>query len=260
MKRLTIFGNPVEHSISPNLHNKALQEFNIEGEYTKTHLEDGSKIKEIFLKNFDGANVTVPFKEIAYQLCDEVRGIAKEIGAVNTLVNEDGKMVGYNTDAPGFYKCIENLSLKSALILGAGGSSKAISFYLKEKNIDVTVVNRSEEKLEIFKEKSFKTYTHKTFQAIDEYDIVINTTSAGLTNNSLPMPEDLIERTLNKTKFVYDIIYNVETSLLKLADTLKINHSNGKDMLLNQAVLAFNIFFNNSLDEDKIEQSMKKTI
>ena len=127
MKLFSIFGNPVKHSISPRMHNLAFMELKIDGAYIRTLVEDGEKLKDIFeLQKLNGANVTVPHKETAFKQCDKIKGIAKQIGAVNTLVLEEGNLVGYNTDAPGFMKAIEEFTpIKKALILGAGGTAKA---------------------------------------------------------------------------------------------------------------------------------------
>lgn len=161
MNLFAIFGNPVKHSISPKMHNLALQALNIQGCYIRHGFEDGTKVIENFYTlGLDGANVTVPHKEEAFKQADIVDDFAKEVGAVNTLVKKGDKVYGYNTDAPGFYKAIESFGkINSVLILGAGGTAKAIATILKEKNITVTVLNRSKERLSYFKEKKFQCYT-----------------------------------------------------------------------------------------------------
>ena len=152
--QFVIFGNPVEHSKSPQMQNAGLKHINFDGNYKKHHLVDGNTIKDVFLQNnYMGANITVPHKEDAFANADEVRGLAKEIKAVNTYINENGKVVAYNTDAPGFLKAIESFgTIKNVLLLGAGGTAKAIALALKSKDIKVTVLNRSEGKLDFFKE------------------------------------------------------------------------------------------------------------
>ena len=128
-KQFVIFGNPVSHSKSPQMHNAGLKYINFDGEYIKHQLIDGNTIKEVFLQNnYGGANITVPHKEYAYENADEVRGLAKEIKAVNTYINENGKIIAYNTDAPGFLNAIESFGeVKNVLLLGAGGTAKAIA-------------------------------------------------------------------------------------------------------------------------------------
>ena len=122
-QKFAIFGNPVAHSKSPQMQNAGLKHINFDGNYDKHHLEDGSTIKDIFLaSNYKGANITVPHKEHAFANADEIRGIAQKIQAVNTYVNENGKVVAYNTDAPGFLKAIESFgTIKNVLLLGEIG-------------------------------------------------------------------------------------------------------------------------------------------
>ena len=128
MKKLyAIFGNPVKHSRSPLMHNHVFKNLHVDSCYTRIHLLDGEKLKETFFaQKLSGANITVPHKEAAFKACDEVRGFAKEIGVVNTIVNENGKLIGYNTDADGFLFSIQEFeNIKKVLIIGAGGTAKA---------------------------------------------------------------------------------------------------------------------------------------
>ncbi len=238
------------------MHGFAIEGLNLDASYTKTLLEDGSKIKEIFLNEFDGANVTVPHKEIAYKLCDEVRGVAKEIGAVNTLVKENGKMIGYNTDASGFYESIKEFSeVKDVLILGAGGTSKAISLYLKNKGYNITVLNRSSKRLESF--VKFETYDWERFKP-KRFDMVINTTSAGLSDSNYPTPREMLEDILKNAKVAVDVIYNKNTPFLAMAKKMNLKTKDGSDMLLFQGVKAFNLFYVEKFEEEEITKFMRK--
>lgn len=257
MNLFTIFGKPVSHSISPTVHNSALKDLNLKGEYSKCELQNGEDLrKSFFHMNLNGANVTVPYKEDAFAQCDEVKGIAKKIKAVNTLVRCDEKMIGYNTDAPGFMMSIEEfLPLKSALILGAGGTAKALSYALKDKNVKVEILNRSKRRLKDFND--FTSFTWDTFKP-KKYDIIINTTSAGLHDEKLPVPKELLSKTLQLTSSAFDVIYHKETPFASLVHELNIPFKDGKDMLLYQGVLAFNLFFDNKLDQKLITNSMKK--
>jgi shikimate dehydrogenase len=257
-KRFTIFGDPVEHSISPKMHTYAIEGLKLDATYTKTHLKDASKLKSKFLENFDGANVTVPHKEAAYAMCDEVRGIANEIKAVNTLINENGSMIGYNTDAAGFLKSIEPFGkIDSVLILGAGGTAKALAVIFKENKSEVTILNRSENRLDFFKKLGVKTFSWNDFK-LSNYDLVINTTSAGLTDNNLPVNETLLRDIFKNSKYAADVIYNKETPFLKMAKEFKLPYKDGADMLLYQGVLAFDLFYNHKYDLDEITKYMKK--
>ena len=258
-KKFTIFGNPVEHSLSPKMHGFAIEGLGLDATYDKTLLLDGKKLKETFFeKGFDGANVTVPHKEEAFKQADEIRGIAKQIGAVNTLVLENGKMIAYNTDAEGFFESTKEFGkIKSILILGAGGTAKAISLIFKEKGTKVTLLNRSESRLISFKEKGFEAYSWDEFK-VDSYDLVVNTTSAGLNDSSYPTPKNLLQEILKNTKSAIDVIYNKNTPFLQLAKELKIPCKDGSDMLLYQGVKAFNLFYHDKFDEKEITNYMKK--
>ena len=165
MKKFCIFGNPVAHSKSPQMQNAGFKYLNLDASYEKFHLENGDNIKEEFIKNsFSGSNITVPHKEIAFKQADIVRGIAQKIEAVNTYIKEDEKVVAYNTDAPGFLKAIESFgNIKRVLVLGAGGTAKAIALILQEQNIDVVVLNRSKEKLVFFKNNGIKAFSFEDF-------------------------------------------------------------------------------------------------
>ncbi len=255
-KHFTIFGNPVKHSISPKMHTYAIEGFKEEASYTKTLVEDACEIPNIFLSHLDGANVTVPHKESAYKLCDEVRGIAKEIGAVNTLIKEGGNMIGYNTDAEGFYRSMLDFAkVNSALILGAGGTAKAISYILQEKGIDVTILNRSKRRLEAF--EKFKTYDWESFES-GYHDIIINTTSAGLEDAALPAPASIMQSLFSQTKYAIDVIYNQETPFLNEAKRYNLPTKDGADMLLYQGVLAFMLFYHDKYTFEEIVPYMKK--
>lgn len=258
MSLLAIFGNPVSHSISPRLHNAAMQSLGIKGCYIRHQIIEPTTLLSTFKKlQLNGANVTVPHKEAAFEQCDEVRGMAKKIGAVNTLVNENGKIIGYNTDASGFYESIKSFgSIKNALILGAGGTAKAIAVILKENNIKVTILNRSASRLDFFKENGFTCSDWESFTP-SKYELIINTTSAGLKDEQYPLDKELLEKLFTQANFAYDVIYNKKTPFLALTDNHKITYKDGKDMLLYQAVLAFNLFFNNRFKLDSIEKSMR---
>jgi shikimate dehydrogenase len=258
-KKFTIFGNPVKHSISPKMHGYAIDGLKLDATYTKTLIEDACKIPSTFLENFDGANVTVPHKESAYAMCDEVRGVATKIKAVNTLINENGNMIGYNTDAEGFLKSMDSFGqkLNKVLILGAGGTAKALAVIFQKNSTHVTVLNRSSNRLKFFKELNIEAFCWKDFQ-LTSYDLVVNTTSAGLEEDALPINEDILKEIFSNTKFATDVIYNKKTPFLRLADDMNIPNKDGADMLLYQGVLAFNLFFNGKFDEDEIARYMRK--
>lgn len=259
MKLFTIFGNPVSHSISPILHNITIKNLNLNACYTRTKLENGGQIIKKFNNLLlDGANVTVPYKENAYNLCDEVKGIAKSIKAVNTLVKNDNKIVGYNTDAPGFYESIKSFkNIKKALILGAGGTAKAIAFILKQYEIEVTILNRSPKRLNFFKDNGFATFSWNDFE-MKNYDLIINTTPAGLKDSNLPFDETSLNYLMQSSNYAFDVVYGKTTPFLRLAQKNSLIFKDGSDMLLYQAVLAFNFFYKNKFKPEVIEKFMKQ--
>jgi len=277
MKLFAIYGNPVSHSKSPLLHNFVFKNLNFKNYcYTKILLLNGDDIiKNFRLLRLSGANVTVPFKENAFELCDEVVGVARDIKAVNTLIAKESRVIGFNTDAPGFMKAIEEFEgIKKVLIIGAGGTAKALAIALREASLDVTILNRSEARLSYFKVRHFKAFswndfynktpTHPpihpyTHPPIHPFDLVINTTSAGLNDESLPLPKEMLEEILKNTKYAVDVIYGKKTPFLKLCNEFNIINKDGKDMLINQAVYA-NMLFSGNNDFEKVSKLMQEAI
>jgi shikimate dehydrogenase len=260
MKKLfVIFGNPVSHSKSPLMHNFTLKGLGINGCYGRYLLKNGDSLREKFFElDLSGANITVPYKEEAFRACDELDEFAKKIGAVNTIVRRGDKLYGYNTDALGFLKAISEFkNIKRVLFLGAGGTAKATSRILKDRGFEVEILNRSEGRLKDFKDE-FKTYTFDTFKSKKNYDLVVNMTSAGLSDNSLPAPIEILEGVLEGIKGAVDVIYGKETPFLKLAKSKGIKTKDGEDMLIYQGVIAFQYFIDESLDFELIEKFMRK--
>ncbi|WP_297812341.1 shikimate dehydrogenase [uncultured Helicobacter sp.] len=260
--QFAVIGNPIHHSLSPILYNSAFKALGICGFYGRYLLEQNQKFSILKTLHLKGANITVPYKEIAFQSCDEVIGIARQIGAVNTLVFKNNKTLGYNTDALGFYQCIESLNPRNALIIGAGGSARALATILREKGLCVTIINRSQERLINFAQTGFYTATFENFTP-QVYELIINTTPAGLINLSLPLDAAILTPLLSSSKFAFDLVYGKETPFLSLAKSLNIPHSDGKQMLIHQAILAFEIFMesqNISIDKTILHQSMQSVL
>ena len=255
MKLFTIFGNPVIHSKSPRMHNLAFKYLGLNNYcYTKTLLTNGEDIVKVFKKlKISGASVTVPHKEWAFKLADEVRGIAKEIGAVNCLIEEEGRVIGYNTDAEGFIESIKEFNYESVLIIGAGGTSKALSKMFK----NVETLNRSENRLRDF--KNYKTYTWDSFDKTKKYDLIINTTSAGLNDNNLPTPKPILEDLFKNATYAVDVIYH-ETPFQRLAKENNLKLKDGSDMLVYQGVLQFEKFVDIKIDRENIAKIMKESL
>lgn len=264
MKIFAVFGNPVSHSVSPRLHNLALGELGLSREalYTRYELSDGSRLISKFKElKLSGANVTVPHKEAALAQCDVADETAAKIGSVNTLVSRSGKIYGYNTDAPGFLRAIGGFEqINSALVLGAGGTARAVAYALKSRGVRVCVLNRSKERLANFAE--FEKFSWENFAEFKcgKLDLVINTTSAGLKDENLPAPLEILRPLFAEAKFAFDVIYGKKTPFLNLAAGNGLACKDGSEMLLFQAVKALNLFFEGSLDEAKIEVSMRKAL
>lgn len=259
-KLFAIFGDPVSHSRSPLMHNYLFKTLHFDACYTRIHLTDGSQLKKTFLSlALSGANITIPHKEAAYDACDEVRGFARTIGVVNTILLEDGKIIGYNTDADGFIEAIKPFgAIQTVLILGAGGTAKALANRFLQDGYKVTILNRSAQRLNYFEDLGLPCNTWENFTC-KRYDLVVNTTSAGLKDELTPTPKPLIEEILSRTSFVADTIYGKVTPFLKLAKERGIICKDGADMLLYQGVLANHLFCNQQFDLDTTATIMKES-
>jgi len=254
-----IFGNPVSHSKSPLMHNLAFRGLGYNGCYGRYNLEDGSKLREkVFELKIKGANITVPHKEEAYLACDELDNLAEKLGVVNTIVRRGKILYGYNTDALGFLKAIEEFGdLKKVLFLGAGGTAQATSIVLRDAGFDITILNRSANRLESYKERGFRTYTFEDFK-IESFDLIVNMTSAGLKDDSLPAPKEILTELIPKAKACIDVIYGKETPFLKLAKEYKKPTKDGSDMLLYQGIIAFEYFTDKQFSFEEIEKYMRR--
>ena len=260
MQLFTIFGNPVSHSKSPLMHNLAFQGLGYNGVYTRYRLEDGSQLREKFFElGISGANITVPHKEFAFKACDELDEFAQKVGSVNTIVNRDGKLYGYNTDAPGFLKAISEFKeIKTVLFLGAGGTAQSTSIVLRDAGYKVTLLNRSPKRLERYKKEGFKTFTFEDFEMNEHFDLVVNMTSAGLEDDSLPCPIEILEEVVLSSKACVDVIYGKETPFLKFAKNYNKPTKDGSDMLLYQGIIAFEYFTNHQYSFDEIKLYMQQ--
>ena len=256
----TIFGNPVSHSKSPLMHNLSFQGLGYNGIYTRYRLEDGSELRQKFFDlDISGANITVPHKAYAFEACDELDAFAQKVGAVNTIVKRDGKLYGYNTDAPGFLKAISEFkNIKRILFLGAGGTAQSTSVVLRDAGYQVVILNRSRGRLERFEREGFTTYTFENFEMEEPFDLVVNMTSAGLEDESLPCPIEILQKVLPKAEACVDVIYGKITPFLKFAQEQNKPTKDGSDMLLYQAIIAFEYFTNQQFSFNEIKEKMQK--
>jgi shikimate dehydrogenase len=247
MKKFLVIGNPIEHSLSPALHNYWIKSNGIDAIYEKQKIVEGELeqlIAQIKKKKIDGINVTVPFKKIIIPFLDELSVEAKNTQSVNTLYLKDNKVVGHNTDIIGFETSINKSKYdvfnKEVLILGAGGVVPSIIFALNKMKVSkIKVSNRTKEKAEDLK-KIFKNIELIEWGEIPNFDIIINATSVGLKeDDNLKLDFSLIYG----NKFFYDVIYNPsETNFLKIGKNVGGQTLNGKLMFIYQALSAFNIW------------------
>ena len=247
MKQYLVIGNPINHSLSPNLHNYWLKKNNINGVYDKKKINE-SDLKNLFFKirnkEINGINVTVPFKKKVIPYLDNLTSEAENTQSVNTIYLDDEKLVGHNTDISGFELAIKDtgydVSNKQILILGAGGVVSSIIFALYEMNVsNIFLCNRTKDKAESLK-RLYKKLTIINWDEASNSDMIINATSVGLKK------EDRLNLDFSKfqnAEFFYDVIYNPkETNFLKDARELKKKSENGKKMFIYQAAEAFRIW------------------
>ncbi len=275
MRKYLVIGNPIEHSLSPLIHNHWIKKYNlVDSVYEKRKVEEKNLknlIKEIKGDEIVGVNVTVPYKKLIIPFLDELDFSAKETQSVNTLFKTNNKIIGYNTDRAGFGDTIReayplsNVSMepqplkgKCIFILGAGGVTSSIISALKGEGADnIILSNRTKEKANELR---------KLFPELEVLDwgkrpticnIVINTTSVGLTKDEeVKIDFSDYDKSFHKNLLFYDLIYNPkETVFLKKARLRGNKTMNGKMMFLNQAKYAFNIWTNimPEIDDDVIK-------
>ncbi|MGM0874344.1 MAG: shikimate dehydrogenase [Bacillota bacterium] len=253
-----LIGCPVEHSMSPDIHNDAFKEKNIDGYYHAFHIEPdqlSESVQALKVLGVKGFNVTIPHKISIIPYLDELNETAKIVGTVNTVVNVNGRLIGHNTDGNGYIRSLTHVLKKpiadhKILIIGAGGAARGIYYTLAHQGCQVIdLCNRTVSKAaELIKECPFKN-TSKALPLeeaelyLESYDIIIQTTSVGLHPNINCKPLSL--KNAKKSAVVSDIVYNpIKTALLEEAEELGLTIHNGVGMLVHQAVLAFELWTN----------------
>ena len=246
MKKYAVIGNPIDHSLSPILHNHWLKENNINAIYDKIKLEENqikNFINKIKKKELAGCNVTVPFKKSVIPFLDKLSFEAKQTQSVNTIILKDDLLIGHNTDIVGFQKAIKSLKYtikdKKIFILGAGGVTPSIIFALNKMGVsEITISNRTKEKAEKLKEQ-FQNISVTEWGKLPDFDVIINATSLGLNNETI----NLDFSNIKDNKLFYDVIYNPsETNFLKEGKKLGNKIDNGKLMFIYQAFEAFKLW------------------
>lgn len=251
-----LIGYPIGHSVSPQMHNAAFTHLNLNFCYTAFEVKSADLPSAIYgarAFNVRGLNVTVPHKVAVIPLLDEIDLIAKRINAVNTILNMDGKLKGYNTDGIGALEAIgeESMKDKAVVILGAGGASRAIAATLQGVCRQIIILNRSTQKA-VSLAKELEKNSQSTIlglplskeniqNTLNQSDVLINTTTVGMYPN---ISETLIDkRYINSGMTVFDIIYNpFETQLLKDAKSQGAHTIGGLDMLVHQGAASSKIW------------------
>jgi shikimate dehydrogenase len=253
-KTFAVIGDPIDHSLSPNIHSAAFRELNLDCSYIayripKGELEEGIEgLKKI---KIDGFNITIPHKIEMMKYLDKIDESCSLIGAVNTVSNKEGILKGYNTDMDGFLEPFKkrklNITDTKVLLLGAGGAARAIvAGFAKEKANSIMIANRTLENAKNLSEFAKKIGLSSNAIKIEEinnstkdYDIVVNATSIGLKNEPSPISLEGI----NEKTIVYDIVYMpMNTDFIKKAKEKGSIVIFGYEMLLGQAVRAFEIW------------------
>ncbi len=250
-----IIGDPIEHTMSPVMHNAAFKNKGVDCAYLAFRVkkeELGKAIEGMRALNMRGLNITIPHKVAVIQFLDELDHLADKIGAVNTIVNNGGVLRGYNTDATGFLQALRERGVeprgKRVVILGAGGASRAISFILAERGSSLAILNRTWDRAKICADRISKIFQSEATAlkldrenlaaALSEADILVNTTSIGMSPdiNETPVTSNLLKPGL----VVFDIVYNpIKTRLQREAEVAGATVISGLDMLVWQGASAF---------------------
>ncbi|WP_408954687.1 shikimate dehydrogenase [Natroniella sp. ANB-PHB2] len=275
-KLVGLLGDPVEHSKSPVMHNAVFDQLDLNYRYLAFQVK-AEEVKEalqgIKALGIKGVNVTIPHKEVVINSLDSLSKEAKLIGAVNTIENKEGRLIGHNTDGQGFMKALEkeggfSAQGKKVLIIGAGGAAKAVAFQLGlEGASELYITNRTfesavnlakdlDEKLTLSKVKAFPLEEEALVNDLPELDLIVDTTPIGMypQTNIAPVIGD---RLLEKSSLITDLVYNpVETVLLKRAKELGVKTVSGLGMLIYQGAIAFEIWTGQKADVEVMKNAI----
>ncbi len=268
VKTYAVIGDPIDHSLSPNIHNAAFRELGLDCTYIAYRIPKGelaAGIEALKKIKISGFNVTIPHKIEMIKFLDSVNEDCSIIGATNTVSNDDGRLIGYNTDMDGFLDPLKrrkiNLADTKVLLIGAGGAARAIvAAFAKEKAEKITIANRTLKKGNDLAQFAHKIGIEANAISLDEvkesasdYNIIVNATSVGLNNEPSPISTE----TINENSIVYDIVYKpINTDLIKQAKNNGATIVYGYEMLLGQAILAFKIWHGVDAPYDAMKRSI----
>jgi len=253
-----LIGDPVEHSMSPVMHNASYQKLGLDYIYLPFRVKKENLSRAISgmqALNIRGLNITIPHKAAVLPFLNKVDALALKIGAVNTIVNDKGVLTGYNTDAEGFLNALHerrvSVDRKKAVIIGAGGAARAIAFALMDKGTNVYIHNRSQERAKVLAGELIDTFNRRVeifplekdylLKSLKSVDLLINTTSVGMSPeiNDTPIPTELLKPGL----VIFDVVYNpLRTRLLIDGEAAGAMTISGIEMLVFQGAVAFEKF------------------
>ena len=256
-----IIGYPLSHTLSPSMHNFIYQKLGIDVEYKKWEISPNnlkSHIEKINNENFIGANITVPYKEKIVTLLDEIRNEAKFTGAVNTIVKNNNKLIGYNTDVYGIEQTLDiklkNDVINNAVIFGAGGAAKAAFFVLLQRGLNnLTIVNRTKSNALKMISKFNNVNCDQNIITLNEKsqiksaclsaDLIINTTILGMKNSGYEDISPIDSTFIDSNSVIFDMVYNpTKTPLIKIALERNANIIEGLNMLVYQAIKSIELW------------------
>jgi shikimate dehydrogenase len=284
--RLSVFGDPVAHSLSPQLHNPALKAAGLDMQYVRVHVtaeEIPEALAAIRDLGFVGTNVTVPHKFTVMDAMDEVDDLARRLGAVNTVVFEDGKMLGFNSDGPGFVRAVRDefhVDVRDlrVLVLGAGGGAgRAVAVQCAVEGCEkLALANRTREKAENLAGELAQYFHDERVQGpgerlevvgwdtgslrdeLDGIDLVVNATSLGMKRTD---PEIIPASIIQPHLMVYDMIYSPpRTKLLAAAADAGARGANGLSMLVHQGAISFEHWFNRAPPVDAMKAGIAAAV
>ncbi|MGB9714204.1 MAG: shikimate dehydrogenase [Candidatus Bathyarchaeales archaeon] len=269
-----LIGDPVEHSLSPYIHNAAFKHLKLDFVYVAFKVSK-ENVKEALegarALGIKGLNVTMPLKTAVIQHLDKLDSDAEKIGAVNTVLNDDGTLIGYNTDGLGALEALkangQNPAGKNILVLGAGGAARAIAFALCKDAKNMTVLNRTLEKARILAEELSRIFDKKVKfgglneetlrNEMEEADILANATAVGMAPKTNETPVNM--KLLHPNLTVFDLVYNPpETRLLKEAKAVGAKTIDGICMLVHQGALSFQIWIGRKAPIDVMTRACKR--
>ena len=263
-----VIGNPVQHSLSPMIHNRAFKRLGWNAVYLAFEVKNIEEaLRGIRGLGVRGVSVTLPFKTEVIPWLDKVEGLAKKIGAVNTIVNRRGKLIGYNTDCDGALEALQermDLRGKRFVLLGAGGAARAIAFGLQERGYPLIVVNRSKERGQALSRELgcgyLPTSSLVRMRAGElEADVIINATSLGMVprDGETPIPNKLLKEGM----MVMDIVYQpLQTKFLREAKKKRCVTVDGLEMLIRQGRAQFEIWTGRRLEIGQIRKDLRRAL